>query len=114
MEIEEEVFARAKQLKTHDQYITSKLRAMCREGFEASLPSIVAIAKGEHEDCTPAVQIRAHDNLGKYAMSKDNKILLENIEWLKTLWLITARHLADKEKFIAWAAEVNSTLQQGE
>ncbi len=114
MDTVEEVLARAKQLKSEDQYITTKLRAMCREGFEASLPSIVAIAKGEHEDSTPAIQIRAHDNLGKYAMSKNNKIYLENFEWLKTLWLITARYLADREKFIAWAAEVNSTLQQGE
>jgi len=114
MDVINEVIAQAAKTKRNDQFITSKLRAMCREGFEASLPSIVAIARGEHEDCTPAVQIRAHDNLGKYAMSKDNNLLIENSEWIKTVWMVTARYIKDRQTFVAWAADLKNALDEGE
>ena len=100
--------------KPNDEFMTTKIRGICREGFEMAAPSLVAIAKGEAPNTSPAVQIRAIDTLGKYGLGRHPDILLNRGEWLSVVAEVTAQHLGDLEKYEAWSAQVLSALKFGQ
>ncbi len=85
---------------------TARIRALCQQGFESCTPHIVDIATGNVEDASPAVRVRAHDNLGKYgvgprpAAPRDSSALLEAIANLTKPYL-------DEEQFEQWKAQLH-------
>src|SRR5437868_2997477 len=99
-------------LPPFDQYITTRIQNLLRDGFEVSTPNIVAIAKGEIDAASPAVQVRAHNNIGRYAMGTKNRVLvLENREWLSVIMKATSEFFDDRDKMIAWMEVVFAAIQ---
>jgi hypothetical protein len=95
-----------------DQYVTSRIRGLCRAGFEVSTPYIVSIAKGEIETAAPAVSVKAHDNLGKYGMSEQPKhIFLECRTWLPTIFELAAKHFKDNANYNDFTIEAMASLE---
>jgi len=106
-----EIFKLAELLPGYDQYMTAKIQGLCRDGFEVSTPNIIAIAKGEKEDASPAVQVRAHANLGKVALGNNKVIVLENRQWLPIIMKVTASVVDDREKYEFWLSRVFAALE---
>ena len=102
--------AKIDELKPQDVYITSRIRGLCRDAFEIALPNIASIAKGE-TDSSPFAQIRAMQLLGHFGLGKNPEVLLEGKEWLTLVCHKTATHFNDEQKFLAWGADLISTLE---
>jgi len=110
--IDKPVEERIRLLRPNEKYLTTRIRALCREAFELALPNIASIAKGE-SDAPPHAQIRALETLGKYGLGECDKLLIEDEEACGLFYLNAARHFADRDKFIAFAADMQNTLQFG-
>jgi hypothetical protein len=100
-----------KDLKPKDQFTTSKLRAMSREGYELSMTHIVAIAKGDIDDAPHSARIRAHEVLGKSALGDPKNVYIDHKDWFKTIMKVTGGILKDVDLFEKWYAEVRAALK---
>ena len=94
------------------EFITARIRAACREGFESSIPYVAAIAKGEISDAPFSATIRALDTLGKYGMGRSSDVLMEKPEWLDIIVGVTSRHIPDPETFQDWWNEVVTQIKE--
>jgi len=59
---------RAKEPVERSKNTSERIREACADALEASVPGLVAIARGEIEKATPATQVAAFDKLGKYGV----------------------------------------------
>jgi len=96
-----------------DQYITAKIRDICREGFQSATEQLVSLALGETQDTSPAVQLRAIDTLGKYGMGRHPSILVEQGELLQIVAQVTLRYLQDTDLFARWYEDVQKAARRG-
>ena len=96
---------------THkDEYITSKIRGECRKGFEAATQQLLALALGEANDVTPAIQIRAIDTLGKYGMGRHPSLLVEQADIMQKVANVTFKYLKDTDVFAKWYDDVRHAI----
>jgi hypothetical protein len=109
-EQERELQRKIEDLKPADEYITTKIRGLCRDAFEMAIPNIAGIAKGEHETASANAQIRALDSLGRYGLGKQPVHVLMDQEWAGHFFRIAARHFGNAEKYEAFYVELTATL----
>ena len=90
-----------KQIESHvpkDVFTTMTIRCLSRAGFEAALPYIISVAKGEVATASPAVSVRALDILGKYCMGpQPDNIFIENKAWMDDMFQ-SATNISNDQK----------------
>jgi hypothetical protein len=94
--------------KVTGQYMSSSMRATCREGFQLALPNIIAIAKGDVEGAPHHVQVQALNVIGKYAIGERPIMMFENSEWLEIVGRVSAKYIESNEKLKAWHEDLQS------
>jgi len=98
-----------KQIESHvpkDVFTTTNIRCLSRAGFEAALPYIISVAKGEVATASPAVSVRALDILGKYCMGpQPDNIFIENKAWMDDMFQSATKHFERPENYNNWVIE---------
>lgn len=95
-----------------EEFTTARIRAICREGFQAAAPRVIAIALGQTEDSSSALSIRALETLGKYGLGPRPDIYLDKAEWLEHIINVTATHITNQEAYEAWLNAIITKINE--
>jgi hypothetical protein len=91
--------------------MSTDARALCREGFEMSLSTIIGIAMGEDSESSANAKIKANDNLGKWGYGQV-KIYLPNAEFLMLVARVSTPFIPDRAKFKEWMTAIYAAIDQ--
>ena len=94
-----------------EQFTTARIRALCREGFQAGVPYARALTENKVEDAPPHVAMKALDLLGKYGLGPHPELLLDRADWLEMVVEVTKKHIPDPNAFNAWWSEIQAELE---
>lgn len=98
--------------KATQQYMTSEMRALFREGLEHCLPNLISIGTGEQTTAPHGVQVRAADIIGKYAIGERPIMMFQKSEWLEIVARVTAKYITDPKTLIAWHEDLKACFVQ--
>jgi hypothetical protein len=101
---------KVKEQKPQEQYTTSKIRAMCREGFELSTPHMIDISKGDIEDAPYPVRARIYQTLGKVGIGDPANVLIEKKELLQIVYRVTSEFV-DTATFKKWLVSLQAAIE---
>lgn len=88
-----------------------EIQAKCKEAFVAAIPGLAEIAKGGDE-VKPSERIAAMKLLSEHAFPGPQEIILESGVWIAEMMRVTAHHLNDRERFIAWHEDIEKALEE--
>lgn len=95
-----------------EEFTTARIRALCRAGFQESIPRLIAVAKGETVDASSSNSTRANDSLGKYGLGRRPDLLLDRAEWLEVVLKVTKNHIPDPSQFQTWWSQVLAGMEE--
>lgn len=100
------------ELPTKEESVATRIQDICQRGFETALPHLIDLATGVVPDTNPTTHVRALATLGKYAVTSQREIVLEQPHWLRIIVKVTKRHMQQDGEFDRWWSEVTAEIEE--